>query len=79
MSFTDLVDLASATVGGAVLLANDEFFAGKENLIAPSRPCKNYSQYRAAVRWLRACRSLLRCFGSIQCSIRSGTIRVSRN
>ena len=29
--------------------------------------------------WLGACRSLLRCSGSIRCSIRSGTIRASKN
>jgi hypothetical protein len=31
------------------------------------------------VRWLRTCRLLLRCSGSIPCSIRSGMIRASRN
>ena len=30
-------------------------------------------------RWLRACRLLPRCSGSIQCSIRSGMIRASKN
>ena len=29
--------------------------------------------------WLQACRSLLRCSGSIRCSIRSGMIRASKN
>ncbi len=33
MEFTDLIDLASDRVGGAVLLANDEFFAPKEALL----------------------------------------------
>ena len=33
MEFTDLVDLASEKLGGAVLFANDEFFAPKENLL----------------------------------------------
>ena len=28
--FTDLIDLASERLGGAVLAANDEFFAPKE-------------------------------------------------
>ncbi|MEY2550096.1 MAG: allantoicase, partial [Verrucomicrobiota bacterium] len=32
-----LVDLASARLGGAALLANDEFFAEKENLLKPGR------------------------------------------
>ena len=36
MDFTDLIDLASERVGGAVLLANDEFFAPKENLLKPT-------------------------------------------
>src|SRR6187455_1415386 len=32
-----LVDLAAARVGGVALLANDEFFAEKENLLKPGR------------------------------------------
>jgi allantoicase len=32
------LDLASRAVGGVVLAANDEFFAAKENLIAPTVP-----------------------------------------
>ena len=35
--FTGLVDLAAEKLGGKVLLANDEFFAEKENLIKPGR------------------------------------------
>jgi allantoicase len=34
-SFSSLPDLASARLGGKALLANDEFFAGKENLLKP--------------------------------------------
>src|SRR5207248_8700945 len=30
-------------------------------------------------RWLKTCRSLRRCSGSTQCSIRFGTIRASKN
>ena len=37
-SFLDLIDLASERLGGAVVAANDEFFAPKENLIKPSAP-----------------------------------------
>ena len=33
MDFTELIDLASERVGGAVLIANDDFFAPKENLL----------------------------------------------
>ena len=36
MEFIDLVDLASEKLGGAVLFANDEFFAPKENLLKPT-------------------------------------------
>ena len=37
MHFTELIDLAAERLGGAVLGANDEFFAPKENLLK-SRP-----------------------------------------
>lgn len=36
--FTALPDLASRALGGAVVWANDEFFADKENLINPAPP-----------------------------------------
>lgn len=35
---TDLPDLAVRSLGGAVVAANDEFFADKENLIKPAEP-----------------------------------------
>jgi allantoicase len=38
VDFLDLVDLASERLGGAALAANDEFFAGKENLVKASKP-----------------------------------------
>jgi allantoicase len=38
LPFTDLIDLASERLGGAVLAANDEFFAPKEALIKPGAP-----------------------------------------
>lgn len=34
-AFTELIDLASSRVGGTVIVANDEFFAPKENLLNP--------------------------------------------
>ena len=37
MEFTDLPDLAAARVGGRAVLANDEFFAPKRNLLLPGR------------------------------------------
>src|SRR3954471_3222239 len=36
--FRKLPDLASRAVGGAVVAANDEFFAAKENLVAAAEP-----------------------------------------
>src|SRR5437773_10627377 len=38
MDFTELVDLAAERLGGAVLFANDDFFAPKENLLKSSTP-----------------------------------------
>jgi len=35
MTFTDLPDLARRDLGGAVVAANDEFFAARENLVLP--------------------------------------------
>ncbi|WFB06825.1 allantoicase [Streptomyces sp. LX-29] len=36
--FSHLVDLADRRLGGAVIAANDEFFAPRENLLVPGRP-----------------------------------------
>ena len=43
--FTELVDLASERLGGAVLDANDEFFAPKENLLKPETPVFDPDRY----------------------------------
>jgi allantoicase len=37
-AFAELPDLAGRALGGAVVVANDEFFAAKENLILPDPP-----------------------------------------
>lgn len=37
-SFTELIDLADRRLGGAVVAANDEFFAERENLLRPDPP-----------------------------------------
>lgn len=37
IAFTELIDLAAENVGGQALLASDEFFAGKENLLKSGR------------------------------------------
>ena len=38
MTWRDLPDLASRTLGASVIAANDEFFADRENLIKPQSP-----------------------------------------
>ena len=50
--FTDLVDLASETLGGTALLANDEFFAGKENLLRPHPPEWREHEYTDRGKWM---------------------------
>jgi allantoicase len=50
--FTDLVDLASEQVGGAVLLANDEFFAPKENLLKPHAAEWREHDYTDRGKWM---------------------------
>jgi len=50
--FTDLVDLASERLGGAVLFANDEFFAPKENLLKASAPVFIEGKYTERGKWM---------------------------
>jgi len=52
MDFTELVDLASERLGGAVLFANDEFFAPKENLLKPSVPVFIEGKYTDLGKWM---------------------------
>src|SRR6476646_6759992 len=52
MHFTELVDLASERLGGAVLFANDEFFAPKENLLKPSKPIFIEGKYTDLGKWM---------------------------
>ncbi|HXU34529.1 MAG TPA: allantoicase [Thermoanaerobaculia bacterium] len=50
--FTDLVDLAAERLGGAVLAANDEFFAPKENLLKAAEPVFIEGQYTDVGKWM---------------------------
>jgi len=50
--FTELIDLASVRVGGAVVLANDEFFAPKENLLRESAPVFIEGKYTDRGKWM---------------------------
>ncbi|HEY0728461.1 MAG TPA: allantoicase [Pyrinomonadaceae bacterium] len=52
MNFTDLIDLASEKVGGAVLVANDDFFAPKENLVRASEPVFIEGKYTDRGKWM---------------------------
>ena len=52
MDFTDLIDLAAEKLGGAVLLANDEFFAPKENLLKPTAPVWAEGKYTDLGKWM---------------------------
>src|ERR1700741_1097774 len=52
MDFTELIDLASERLGGAVLFANDEFFAPKENLLKPSKPIFIEGKYTDLGKWM---------------------------
>jgi len=50
--FTQLVDLAAERLGGAVLAANDEFFAPKENLLKPEKPIFIEEKYTDRGKWM---------------------------
>jgi allantoicase len=50
--FTELVDLASEKLGGAVLVASDEFFAPKENLLKASTPIFIEDKYTDLGKWM---------------------------
>jgi allantoicase len=52
VDFTELVDLASEKLGGAVLVANDEFFAPKENLLKPTAPIFIEGKYTDLGKWM---------------------------
>ena len=47
-----LIDLAAARVGGRALRANDEFFAPKENLLAPGRGVFIEGKYTSRGKWM---------------------------
>ena len=52
MDFTELIDLASEKLGGSVLIANDEFFAPKENLLKASVPVFIEGKYTDLGKWM---------------------------
>jgi allantoicase len=52
MTVFDLVDLAAERLGGAVVAANDEFFAPKENLIKREPPVWRDGEYTDRGKWM---------------------------
>ncbi|HLM03005.1 MAG TPA: allantoicase [Pyrinomonadaceae bacterium] len=52
MDFTELIDLASEKLGGAVLYANDDFFAPKENLLKLAAPIFIEGKYTDLGKWM---------------------------
>ncbi len=50
--YTELIDLASERLGGAVLYANDDFFAPKENLLKASAPVFIEGKYTDRGKWM---------------------------
>ena len=50
--FTDLIDLAASRLGGAVLLANDEFFAPKEALLKATPAEWREHEYTDRGKWM---------------------------
>jgi len=52
MDFTELIDLAAERLGGAVLFANDEFFAPKENLLKAATPIFIEGKYTDLGKWM---------------------------
>jgi allantoicase len=50
--FTELIDLAAERLGGAVLYANDEFFAPKENLLKAGEPVFIEGKYTDRGKWM---------------------------
>ena len=52
MEFSELVNLASERLGSAVLYANDEFFAPKENLLKDTAPVFIEGKYTDLGKWM---------------------------
>jgi allantoicase len=50
--FTHLPDLASERLNGRAILANDEFFAGKQNLLKESKPIFIEGKYTPRGKWM---------------------------
>ncbi|MEY2545394.1 MAG: allantoicase [Verrucomicrobiota bacterium] len=68
-----LVDLAAERVGGIALIANDEFFAEKENLLKPGRGIFIADKYTERGKWMDGWESRRRRTpGNDWCAVRLG-------
>lgn len=77
--FTELVDLAAARVGGEAVVANDEFFAPKENLLMPGRGVFIEDRYTERGKWMDGWESRRRREpGHDWCIVRLGVAGVVR-
>jgi len=52
VAFAELIDLAAEKVGGKALIANDEFFAPKENMLKPGRGVFIPDKYTEFGKWM---------------------------
>lgn len=52
MNFLERIDLASERLGGSVLYATDDYFAGKENLLNPQAPVWKEHEYTDRGKWM---------------------------
>ena len=78
--FTDLVDLAAERFGGAVLSANDEFFASKDNLLKAESPVWIEGKYTDVGKWMDGWETRRRREpGYDWCLIRLGLPGIPRN
>ncbi len=73
------VDLASERLGGAVIYANDDFFAEKENLLKPSAPVFIEGKYTDRGKWMDGWESRRRRTpGHDDCIVRLGAPGIVR-
>ncbi|MBI3553050.1 MAG: allantoicase [Elusimicrobia bacterium] len=52
MSFTELIDLAAAKVGGNALACNDDFFASRHNLLKAEKPVFIEDKFTSQGKWM---------------------------
>lgn len=74
-----LIDLAAARVGGRAVLANDEFFAPKSNLLKPGSPVFLEGKYTSRGKWMDGWETRRRRTpGYDWCIVRLGVAGVAR-